>query len=304
MFGLLGTPHYGVAGVAIANLVGQAVGAGINVRNLWVGKSRLQVSLRGYRFDPQLSWRLIRLGAPATVNSIERSVAQVLLLALMAPFGDVALAAYALTQRTQMVVNLGTQGLGNASGIIAGQNLGAGSVARARQTVLWALGYVTSVKFVVVGLLFVFPTYFLSIFGDDPELLDVGTVWLRIMLIGYFAMGPVQVLMQSFQTAGDTLMPMVSTLLAMWLVEVPLAFMLSGAPQNFHPLGWTVPLPYVTSLGSYGVAWAISAAALVRVAMYVPYFAWGPWYKKRVLEGVRSAPRAPEAFDAPIRGAH
>jgi putative MATE family efflux protein len=303
MFGLLGSPEYGVAGVAIANLIGQAVGAVINIRNLWVGKSRLQISLHGYRFDPALSWRIIRLGAPATVNSIERSVAQVLLLALMAPFGDVALAAYALTQRTQMVVNLGTQGLGNASGVIAGQNLGAGRIGRARQTVLWALGYVATVKFFVVGLLFVFPSFFLSIFSDDPELLDVGTVWLRIMLIGYFAMGPVQVLMQSFQTAGDTLMPMVSTLVAMWLFEVPLAIVLSGAPANFHPFGWTVPIPYVTGLGSYGIAWAISIAALVRLAMYVPYFQWGPWYKKRILEGVRGR-GGPEAIDAPVRGGH
>jgi Na+-driven multidrug efflux pump len=176
--------------------------------------------------------------------------------------------------------------MGNASGIIAGQSLGAGLVSRARQTVLWALGYVTIVKFFVVGLLFFFPATFLSIFNDDPELLETGTKWLRIMLLGYFAMGPVQVLMQSFQTAGDTLMPMVTTLIAMWCIEVPVAIALSGAGEAVHPFGLAVPIPTVWDLGQYGVAWAITIAAFFRVSVYLPYFFWGPWTRRKVLEGV------------------
>jgi putative MATE family efflux protein len=304
MFGLFGVPAFGVAGAALANLIGQAAGFVINVYALGSGRSRLHMTLREYRFDPRLSWRLMRLGLPATVNSIERSVAQVILLGLMAPFGDVALAAYSLTQRAQIAVNLGTQGLGNAAGIIAGQSLGAGNVSRARTTVLWALGYVGVVKFFVVGLLFTFPTFFLSIFNDDPELLRTGAIWLRILLFGYFAQGAVQVLMQSFQIAGDTLMPMLTTLLAMWVIEVPLAMMLTGAGERVHPFGLTIPLPTVGNLREYGVAVAIVAADVTRLVIYLPYFAWGPWYKKRILEGVRAGPGAPEPIDAPIRGGH
>jgi putative MATE family efflux protein len=288
MFGLIGAPEFGVAGVAVANLLGQTLGAAINIYNLTTGRSGLHVTLAGYHFDPKLIWRLVRLGAPATINSIERSAAQVILLALMSPFGDVALAAYALTQRTQAVVNIGTQGLGNAAGIISGQSLGAGNVKRARETVLWALGYVSIAKLLIVSILFVFPEFFLSIFNDDPELLEVGAVWLRIMLIGYFAMGPVQVLMQSFQTSGDTVMPMVTTLVAMWAFEVPLAIVLSGAAER-----WGLGFLSVGDLGQYGVATAISVAAFVRLAMYLPYFQWGPWYKKRILEGVQAAERLP-----------
>src|SRR5688572_9495797 len=82
MFGWLGTPEFGVAGVAVANLIGQAIGMLINVEALATGRgnSRLHLSLREYRFDGRLCWRLIRLGLPATVNSIERSAAQVILL--------------------------------------------------------------------------------------------------------------------------------------------------------------------------------------------------------------------------------
>jgi Na+-driven multidrug efflux pump len=73
--------------------------------------------------------------------------------------------------------------------------------------------------------------------------------------------------MQSFQTAGDTIVPMVVTLFSMYAVEVPLALALTA---------WT-------DLGQFGVAWAIVAAMIVRPVFYVPYFFSGRWMKKQVL---------------------
>jgi Na+-driven multidrug efflux pump len=98
------------------------------------------------------------------------------------------------------------------------------------------------------------------------------------------AMGLVNVLQQSFQIAGDTFMPMVVTLAAMWFVEVPGAMALSGAADQIHPLGLNLPVPTIGSLGHYGVAWAITLAAFFRLSCYLPYFAWGPWWKKRVID--------------------
>jgi len=289
MFGWAG-PEFGLAGAAVANAISQSVSSTMNIRSLAIGSSRLHMRLSEYRFDLKLILRLIRLASPASINSVERAASQMLLVVMMAPFGDIPLAAYALTQRMQTVVNVGTQGIGNASGIIAGQSLGAGKVERAKETVLWALGYTTVVKFFVVSLLFIFPTPFLSIFSDDPELLEVGARWLRILLDGYLAMGLVQVLQQSFQIAGDTFMPMVVTLTAMWFVEVPGAMALSGAAEQMHPLGLTLRVPTIGTLGHYGVAWAVTGAAFFRLACYLPYFVWGPWWRKKVLEGVDLVP--------------
>ena len=168
---------------------------------------------------------------------------------------------------------------------------------RARQTVLWALGYVIVIKLVIVAILFTWPTLFLGIFSSDPELLEVASKFFRILLIGYFSLGVVQVLTQSFQVAGDTLFPMVVTLVGMWLISLPLAMALSGAANQIHPLGLNLPVPTVGHMGEYGVAWAITIDSFVRLTCYLAYFAWGPWWKKRVLEGVA---RVPEV-DAPGR---
>src|SRR6185295_15751585 len=103
----------------------------------------------------------------------------------------------------EMFVNLGSQGLGQASGIIVGQSLGAGKQSRARQTVIWATGYVLGIKGLVTLFVFAFPTLVLGIFAHDAELLALASMWVRIQAVGYLALGVSQVAMQSFQTAGD-----------------------------------------------------------------------------------------------------
>ncbi|HLF09115.1 MAG TPA: MATE family efflux transporter [Dehalococcoidia bacterium] len=268
-FGWWWFPSFGLMGLAMANVLAQLFGVAMNFHVLFSGTSRLHLSFRGYRLDFGMLGTLVRIGAPASVTSMERSIAQIVLVGLVAVFGDYALAAYSLTRRVEMFANLGSQGMGQASGIIVGQSLGAKKPERAKETVLWASAYVTFMKTVFGALVFAFPLFILSIFNQEPELLSVAVVWLRIQVAGYLAMGVGQVAMQSFNTAGDTLVPMLVTLATIWGVQQPLAFY----------------LPHVGSLGQYGIAWAISIAMIARLFFYVPYFFWGPWTKKQVLTG-------------------
>src|SRR2546428_11497394 len=108
---------------------------------------------------------------------MERSIAQIVLIGLVAGFGDTALAAYSLTRRMEIFANLGSQGLGQASGVMVGQNLGAGKPERAKQTVLWATGYVAIVKSIFGAIVFAFPLLFLSIFNNESDLLSVSAIW-------------------------------------------------------------------------------------------------------------------------------
>lgn len=66
--------------------------------------------------------------------------------------------------------------------------------------------------------------------------------------------------------AGDTVMPMLVTMLVSWLVQIPLAFL----------------LPRVTTLGVYGVRWAVVVSMMVGAATYITYFRLGKWKRKQV----------------------
>ncbi len=285
MFGLWVFPNWGLAGAAIANAISQLFGAGMNFYALFAGSSRLHLSLRGFYLDWPLLGRMARIGAPASVTGMERALAQLILVGLVTPFGDVALAAYSLTSRVQMIANLGSMGVGQAAGIMVGQNLGASKPERARSAVLWSITYTMAMKAVVLGLIVAFPAFFLSMFSHDKDLIATSTTWLYIQAVGFFAMGASMVFMQSFNTAGDTMVPMLVTLISMWGVQQPLAIMLSGAAADWTVFGWHVPVPTLVNLGQYGIAWAIVIAIAARLLIYVPYFIWGPWMKKEILGG-------------------
>jgi putative MATE family efflux protein len=266
VFGFFIFPELGITGAALAAIVGNATALGMCTYALFSGRSQLHLKWSEYRIDRRLIWQIIRIGAPAAVNGAERSVAQLLIVRFVTPFGENALAAFTLSRRVEMFANLGSQGFGQASGIIVGQNLGAGKPARAKQTILWAIGFVMSMKTVLGFFLFFFPELFLSLFTRDQELLELTSTWVRIQILGHLFMGPGNVFMQSFMTAGATVYPMIVTLIALWVIELPLAYILSDT------LG----------MGQFGIAWAITIASMSRPFFHVPYFLSGRWMRARV----------------------
>ncbi|MBI4282484.1 MAG: MATE family efflux transporter [Chloroflexi bacterium] len=283
MFGWLGFPALGLNGVAWVNTLSGFVGFAINSYGLFTGSSRLRLTFRGYYPDFPLMGRMVKLGLPASGTMAERALTQLFIIGIVARFGDYALAAWSLTRRVEQVAMLGGQGLGNACGVIAGQSIGAGRPERARETVRWAMAYVIPLMLVMGLLFFTFPRFFLSIFNQEPELLAVADTWLRILVVSFLVLAPAQIFQQTFQISGDTVAPMVVVFLTMWFVEIPTAAILSGVAQGWSIFGWTPPLPAITSLGQFGVAWAVVFGMGVRLLLYTPYFFWGPWMHKDIL---------------------
>ena len=276
IFGWFGLPEMGIAGAAAANGAAQIVGVVWNLYALSSGSSRLRLSLLDYRVDFPLMWRIIKIGAPATATQMERGLSEIVLIRLVSPFGDVALAAYSLTRRLERLTNIGSQGMGRASGILVAQNLGAEQPSRARATVKWAVAYVMVIRGSAGVLLIVFPEFFIGLFSSDPDFVETAVVWLRIQAVAGTLLGGGQVFQQSFNIAGDTFAPMLVTFMSMWVMEVPLAFALSR---------WT-------SAEELGVAIAIAIAMFARFALYGGYYFTGRWLNIQVLPQTPAAEQA------------
>jgi putative MATE family efflux protein len=278
MFGLLGVPQLGLPGAAWANIISQGIAAVILIWVLFSGTSRLKLTLRGYRLDWTILRQIMRVGLPASVTGMERSFSQLLLMGLITPFGDAAVALFAISRRIEMFSHGSSQGLAQASGTIVGQSIGRGRPERASETVLWAGAYSLALNFALSVLIVAFPVAVLSIFTRDPELLALGVPWLTIQAIGYTAIGVGMVASHSFQTAGATIFVMLVTLGTMWGIEIPLAVVLSR----------------YTELGAYGLAWAMVVSMIARPILYVPYFLSGRWLRVRMFaqEGQLHGPRA------------
>ncbi|HLB28405.1 MAG TPA: MATE family efflux transporter [Dehalococcoidales bacterium] len=266
MFGWIGFPEMGLAGAAMANLLSQAVGASINMYMLFSGNTRLHLTMRGFRLDRGIIWRLVKIGAPASATGMERALAQVLLLKIVSPFGDIAMAGYGMTRRLEMFANFGGMGVGQATGIMVGQNLGAKRPDRARRSVAWGLVFVTAFKLIIAIPLVVFPTFVVLAFTKEPAVVSLTTDWLRILALAAVFMGLGVVFQQSFNVAGDTLTVMMVTLAEVF-IEVPLGWLLS------HPLGF----------GPLGIAWGNVIGMVLRASIFVPLYFRGRWLTRTVI---------------------
>ena len=263
IFGWIMFPEMGLAGAGMANVLAQTLGMAINFTVLFRGTSRLKLTFASYRVDFSLMWRLIRVGAPAALTGMQRSSSQLILLIVVASFGDGPAAAFALSRRAENVVNHTSRGLGRAGGALAGQNLGAGHAERAKSSIGWAIIYSAGMSLIAMTLFITVPERIAAFFSDSPEFIAHTSTWILILAFATFPMSSVQVFTQGISSTGATLAPMFITLVTMWLIEVPIA----------------MALAYYTPLDSAGVPWGIVIGNVLRSAAFFVYFARGTWLK-------------------------
>ena len=197
---------------------------------------------------------------------VQRSLGNLFLVQLNIPFGTIAVAAHTLCQRIEMGLRLPSMGIGTAAGVLVGQNLGALQPERAEKSGWQAAGLVMCFMIIASVAVLLWPGSVISIFSPDDDLLDIASTFLRIAAAGYIMMGFNAVFRQFLSGAGDTLSPMVISILMIWVVQMPLAFF----------------LPQVNGLGVYGVRWAIVIGMVVGAVAYIIYFRMGRWKRKRV----------------------
>ena len=148
----------------------------------------------------------------------------------------------------------------------AGKSRGAGGAGRAGKTGWLEVGMVEG--FMIAGSVAILlaAESIVGIFSTEPELVAIASTFLRIAVAGFVLMGLVAVLQQCLMGVGDTVPPMIAGLVTVWLVQVPLAFILPG----------------VTGLGVYGVRWAMVAGIVLGAIAYPIYFRMGRWKRTKI----------------------
>jgi putative MATE family efflux protein len=265
VFGLWIFPEMGVAGASWTNVITQTLGGIMGLWFLITGRTRMKLTFRNFRFDPAVIWKMVKIGLPASITGIERSFANILLVKFISPFGTIAIAAQSLEERIGQFLQMPAMGFGMAGGVMAGQNLGAGKPDRAEKSGWYAAFYFTAIMVVMCLVIWFFSPYIVRIFNSEPELVEVTSDFLRIQIVSYLVFGSVLVLSQTLNGVGDTVVPMLVTLTTMWLIQVPMAYVLSK-----------------TTLGMYGMRWGIVLALVVRAIIYITYYKTGKWKHKKV----------------------
>ncbi|MCW3087452.1 MAG: transporter [Sediminibacterium sp.] len=269
IFGWGPIPPQGVTGAAIATLLTQSIACVIGFVILFRGKHVINVSARDFIPDWRHIKRAFNIGFPASIEQSMRAFGLTLMTFLIAGFGTTTVASYGAGSNVLQVVMIPAMGLSMAISTLAGQNIGARNLARAEQVT--RLG--SKVGFIiltVIGIIVFFTAPHLVAFfiPEDQQVINGGTGFLRIMCLTWGFMGLQLCLTGVLRASGNMVTAMVLTLVSQWVLQFPIAYVLSR-----H-----------TRLGAEGIWWAFPISYVIIALITMAVYARGDWKKKRLTE--------------------
>ena len=218
IYGRWGFPAFGVQGAAVA--VGIAEGAGtcyLAVRCIPLLHRSPQI-----RFD--LFRTIWQVGAPVSGERIVQQAGILAYTKIVLLYGTVAYAAHQVGLSIESLSFLPGYGFAIAAATMVGQSIGAGKYTRAKLENWEANRLATAIMSMMGIVFFLFPYALLRAFTSDESVIELGTIFLKIVALLQIPLALTMVLAGSLRGAGDTHFIMVATTIGMWLVRVPIAF--------------------------------------------------------------------------------
>jgi putative MATE family efflux protein len=266
VFGVGPFPRLGVTGAAVATTIGRGVGVVFQLFMLTRGRRRIQLHRRHLHIDAATMRTMLRISGSGILQVGISTVSWVGLVRILAGFGAAAVAGYTLAIRVVLFALLPSWGMANAATTLVGQNLGAGRPDRAESAV-WKASLYNFVFLGVVGLLFfTLAGPLVAFFSADQAVQTFGAQGLRIISAGFLFYAYGMVVTQAFNGAGDTRTPTLINFCCFWLLELPLAYLLS------HTAG----------LGPQGAFYAIAISFSVVAVAAILLFRRGTWKTVKV----------------------
>ena len=237
---------WGVAGVAFATVIAQAVSALLVTIKLLTLKGPTRLRFRGLRMDWSLLRRMLRIGIPSGVQSSMYRLSNLLLQVGVNSLGTVVVASWAMSGKVDGAFWAITSAFGTALTTFVGQNYGAGRIDRIRDCAKKSLLLLGGITLSLSAVLLLLARPLLHLLTDDPAVID--TTWYIITLFVpfYIIWVPIEIFPGVLRGVGDVLTP--SLILAggicgiriLWLYT---AFRLSPVLLTLclcYPLSWLI----------------------------------------------------------------
>ena len=261
-------PTLGLTGAAIATTIGRGIGVAYQCYHLF-GKNRgvIKIKMKHFTWDTSLIKSLFGIAWPAIFQFFMASGSWIILTRLVAELGGKdASAGYQIAIRNVMFFLLPAWGLSNAAAALVGQNLGAQRPDRAEKSVMLTTKYNAIFMGTIMLIFLLFAKPIVSIFNDNPDVLEYGTLSLQIIAAGYIFYGVGMVMIQALNGAGDTKTPTWINFGGFWLFQIPLAYLLAKG----------------LNMGTTGVFIAIPVAeTAIAIAAYY-FFIKGKWKEVKI----------------------
>lgn len=227
IFGLLGAPKMGVAGAAVATVLGQFLSMCLGLIFLFAVKHDVKISFKKFRISPSTLRNIYSVGLPSIIMQSIGSVMLVGFNAILISFSEAAVAVLGAYFRLSSFILMPVFGLTQGCMPIFGYNYGAKNKERLMQA--FKLSLITAVIIMAAGtaIFQIFPVPMLKLFSASPEMIHIGGRALRI-IASCFIFAAFGIMSATFfQATGHGTLSLYVSLLRQIVLILPLAWLLA-----------------------------------------------------------------------------
>lgn len=254
---------WGIEGAARATVVSQGIGMCIALAYVNNTHPLLSIKKQDMLFDWKLFKESLKIGLPTSVQQCAIALGLIALLGIVNSFGTNTLTAYGAAGKIDTIITQAILTLSGALAAFCGQNIGAERLDRVKKGVQFTMYTNIALGLLTFAAVYLFGNEMMRIFTKDIDVVAIGKEYLLIIGGFFIVHGALNVYNGALRGAGDTLFPMITSLVCLWLIRIPLAYYLSS---------W---------LGRNGIWWAIGISITIGLIVTFVYYKMGFWKRRR-----------------------
>lgn len=247
IFGFGPIPALGVAGAAIATVIGQIcamfVGIILNIKfnkEIKLGKGILKPS-------GKTIWEIYKVGIPSILMMSIGSIMTFGINKILISFTATATAVFGVYFKLQSFIFMPIFGLNNGMVPIVAFNYGAKNKKRVTKTIKLSMLYAVSMMVLGFVLFQTIPNVLLNFFNASEEMLKIGIPALRTISYSFLFAGFCIICGSVFQALGNATYSLIVSIARQLVVLLPAAYLLS-LTGNVNSVWWAFPIAEIMSL--------------------------------------------------------
>ena len=247
IFGLFGLPKMGVAGAALATIIGQWAGAALGLFMNVRMNPEVPMDLRGMKLHGPTVKRILAIGIPSVIMQSIGSVMTFCMNQILIAFSSTAVAVFGVYFKLQSFIFMPIFGLNNGSVPIIAFNYGAKRADRMIEAIKY--GVCAAVAIMVAGMAAfqAMPDKLLLFFDASEEMMRIGVPALRIISLHFPLAGVCIGFGAVFQALGFSIYSMVISLVRQLVVLIPCAYLFGAVFGGVGMVWWAFALSELVS---------------------------------------------------------
>lgn len=236
-----------VNGVATATVLANVVSAGILYIKLVKSDKYIKVEFKKLRIDGKVFVKIMQIGLPAGIQSAVFAVANIVIQGAINSLGTVVIAASSAAFNIEIIAYNVMNSFSQACTTFVGQNFGANKIDRCKKTLFLCLIEDAIASGTAILIVLITGKFLLSIFNNNPEVIEIGYTRLVIIFIAYIFSMLYEVMSGYLRGFGFSLVPAILTTVGVCVLRIIWINTVFPANRTFVTIMTAYPVSLATT---------------------------------------------------------